>query len=193
AHRPALGFERVEQVRTAPAFLDRGELPRQVDRIADTGVHAKAAGGRHHVRGVAEDKAPAVAVTIRHQLAAHPGHDAENLVVEVDADGAADGGVDLVGGELALRGAADDREAPLVAAVDSHDGGPGALGTDDDEAIGPALVMQREEVRTTEDDVGGVGERRVAAHGDVERLAHHAAAAVAAGNVACPDIGAAAA
>ena len=55
-HRPPLGLVGGEQRRPAPA-LDRGfELPAEVDRVADAGVHAEAAGRRHQVRRVAGDE-----------------------------------------------------------------------------------------------------------------------------------------
>ena len=86
-----------------------------------------------------------------------------------------------------LVGRTDDRHAIAVAAVDGHDGEPGAFRPDEDEAITLALVVQRREVGAAEDHVGGVGQRRVAAHGDAEALAHQAGAAVGADQIAGRD------
>ena len=96
ADRLALGAVGIEQAVAAPALDHGGELPRQIDRVADAGVHAKAAGGRHDMRGVAGDKAAAVAVALGDQFAPHPRQHAQDLEFEVAADGAADRGLDLL-------------------------------------------------------------------------------------------------
>ena len=83
---------------------------------------------------------------------------------------------------------ADDRHAEAVAAVDRHDRQPGAFRPDEDEAIALALVVQRVEVRAAEDHVGGVGERRMPAHRNAERLAHERRAAVGADHVVGGDL-----
>src|SRR5690349_19673151 len=41
--RPPLNLVRVEEADAAPALEHGGELPREVDRVADAGVHAEAA------------------------------------------------------------------------------------------------------------------------------------------------------
>ncbi len=123
-------------------------------------------------------------IALGDQLAAHPRQHAQNLELEIAADGAADRRLDVVGGVVALLGAADDGKAPLVAAVDGDDGRPGAFRPDEDVAVGLALVVQRQQVRAAEDHVGGVGQHRIALHRDAERLAHQAARAVAADDVA---------
>ena len=97
ADRLALGAVGIEEAVAAPALDHGGKLPGQIDRVADPGVHAKAAGGRHHMRCIAGDKAAAVAVALGDQFAPHPRQDAQYLEFEVAADGAADGGLDLLG------------------------------------------------------------------------------------------------
>ena len=134
--------------------------------------------------GVAGDKTAAAPIALGDQLAAHPRQHAQNLELEIAADGAADRRLDVVGRVVALLGAADDGEAPFVAAVDCDDGRPGAFRPDEDVAVGLALVVQRQQVRATEDHVGGVGQHRIALHRNAERLAHQAARAVAADDVA---------
>ena len=187
ADRPAFGAIGIEQARAAPAVDRGGKLPRQVDRIADAGVHAEAAGWRHHMRGVAGDEAAPAAIALGDQLAPHPRQHAQNLEFEVAADGAADRRFDFFRRVVVRLGSADQRQAPLVAAVDGDDGGPGAFRTDENVTIGLALVMQGKQMRATENDVGGVGQDRIARHADAERFAHQAARAVAADDVARRD------
>ncbi len=95
ADRLAFGAVGIEEAVAAPALDHGGELPGKIDRVADAGVHAEAAGGRHHMRGVAGDKAAAVAVALGDQFAPHPRQHAQYLELEVAADGAADRGLDL--------------------------------------------------------------------------------------------------
>ena len=95
ADRLAFGAVGIEEAVAAPALDHGGELPGQIDHIADAGVHAEAAGRRHDMRGVAGDKAAAVAVALGDQLAPHPRQHAQYLEFEVAADGAADRGLDL--------------------------------------------------------------------------------------------------
>ena len=71
----------------------------------------------------------------------------------------------------------------MVAAVDRHDGGPGALRSDEDVAIGRPDVVQRFEAGAAEDHVGGVGQHRLAGQRDAEPLADQAAGAVAGDHV----------
>src|SRR5687767_9407620 len=54
-----------KELRAAPALQGRGELPGKVDRIADAGIHAEAAGRDHEVRGVARDEHAPLAVALR--------------------------------------------------------------------------------------------------------------------------------
>jgi hypothetical protein len=136
------------------------------------------------VGGVAGNEAAAVAVVVGDQFAPRPRHHAQNFELEIAADGAADRGFDLGLGVFALLGAADDGEAPLVAAIDGDDGRPGAFRADEDVAVSLALVVQRQQMRAAEDDVGGVGQHRIALHGNAERFAYQAARAVAADDIA---------
>ena len=94
--------------------------------------------------------------------------------------------MNFLGRIVARLGAADDGEAPLIGAVDRHDGRPCALRPEDDEAIGPALVVQRHQPGTAEDHIGGVGEGCGADHRNAERLAHQAASAVASHEIVRP-------
>ncbi len=102
ADRLALDGVGIEQAVAAPAFERGGELPGQIDRVADAGIHAEAAGRRHRMRRVAGDEAAAVAVGLGDQLAPHPRQHAQNLELEIAADGAADRRLDLVRRVFAL-------------------------------------------------------------------------------------------
>ena len=139
------------------------------------------------MRGVAGDEHAVGAVAVGDQFAPHPAHDREDLVVERLAHRAEKRRADLVLAVIDLLGRAHDRHAEAVAAVDRDDGEPGAFRADEDEAIGFALVVQLGEVLAAEQDVGGVGQRRIAAHADAERLAHRARAAVGADHVVGVD------
>ena len=61
ADRAALRLVALEQMRAAPAVMHRGELPAEIGRIADAGVHAEPAIRRHHVHGVARKEHAAAA------------------------------------------------------------------------------------------------------------------------------------
>ena len=54
--RDALGLVGVEQVRVRAPADHRGELPREVHRVAEPGVHPLAADGAVNVAGVAEEE-----------------------------------------------------------------------------------------------------------------------------------------
>ena len=134
--------------------------------------------------GIAGDEHAAGPIAVGDQLAAHPAHDRQELVIEITAhQRAPQRGVNVGLGVDHLVGRADDRHAEAIAAVDRHDGQPGALRPDEDEAVALALVVQRREVGAAEDHVGGVGQRRVAAHRDAGTLAHQAGAAVGADQI----------
>ena len=135
------------------------------------------------MRGVAGDEDAVGAVAVGDQLAAHPAHDRQDFVVEVAAHRALQRRADVVFGVVDLLRRADDRHAEAVGAVDRDDGEPDALRADEDEAIALALVVQLGKVRAAEHHIGGVGQRRRAAHADAELLAHGAGAAVGADHV----------
>ena len=139
------------------------------------------------MRGVAGDEDAVGAVAVGDQLAAHPAHHREDFVVEVAAHRALQRRADVVLGMVDLLRRADDRHAEAVGAVDRDDGEPDALRADEDEAVALALVVQLGEVLAAEHHVGGVGQRRRAAHADAELLAHGAGAAVGADHVVGVD------
>src|SRR5262249_52451412 len=135
ADRTPLALIGLQQVRAGPAF-DRGfELPAEVDDVLDARVHAEPAGRRGEVCGVAGYENAIGAVTVRHQLAAHPGQDRENLEIEFLAHRTDDGLAYISFGQGLPRLVADDGEAPAIAAVDRDHGRPGAFRPDEDVAI----------------------------------------------------------
>src|SRR6202012_1281399 len=54
--RPAFNFVSIEERRAAPPLHGGVELPRKIDGIADTGVHAKPTGRRRQMACIAADK-----------------------------------------------------------------------------------------------------------------------------------------
>src|SRR5262249_43588534 len=64
----ALRLVRIEQAISRFAVDDRGELPREVHRVADAGVHSLAAHGTVNVRGVAEEEASPDAKAVGHAM-----------------------------------------------------------------------------------------------------------------------------
>ena len=181
--RAALDLVGAQQRVAGPAAQCGLELPAEIDGVLDAGIHAEAAGRRHQMGGIAGNEDALRSIAVGHELAPHPAHHREDLVVEVAAHGARERPADVGLGVGHLVGGADDRHAEAVAAVDRHDGEPGALRSDEDEAVGLALVVQRGKVGAAEHHVGGVGQRRVAAHGDAGALAHQAGAAVGADEI----------
>src|ERR1700730_18144169 len=92
---PPLALVGAQQPAAGPATHGGGKLPAEIDRVPDAGVHAEAAGRRHQVGGVAGDEDAGAAVAVGDELAAHPPHDRENLVIEVAAHAAAQRGADI--------------------------------------------------------------------------------------------------
>ena len=170
-----------------PAGEVRGEVPRQIERVGDAGVHA-VAGVRHpEVRGVAGDEDAPVAEAVGDEAAADPVFLADDLVREVGAD-AEDGAdariaVDRLEVFLARHQVvvdepglvAVDREADAAAARVARVAAPGALAADEAEQLRRA-------------DVGRLHalDHRRAGEDRADRLAHQRSAAVAADQVARP-------
>src|SRR4051812_46833378 len=87
--RAALGLVAREQRRPAPPLVHGGELPAEIDRIADAGVHAEPAIRWHDVHGVAGEEYALAAVALGHEVAASPYAYGEDLEVEIPSHGAA--------------------------------------------------------------------------------------------------------
>src|SRR5688572_4773907 len=99
-----------EQAFAAPALDPRRELPAEVDRIGDAGIHSESAVGRHDMHRVAGEEHAAAAVALRDEVAPHPYADGQDLELEVTPHRLAHRLARL---ELVLV----DHEAPLLAAV----------------------------------------------------------------------------
>jgi hypothetical protein len=69
ADRVALGVVALQQRGSGAPLHDERELPREVQRVLDPGVHALATGGRVDVGGVAGDEHPSDAVPIGQAVA----------------------------------------------------------------------------------------------------------------------------
>ena len=141
-HRLALDLIGREQVRPAPAFEHRVELPAEIDRVLHAGVHAERASRRREMDGVAGHVDAPAAVALGDELAPHPAQHRKDLVVEVLAHRAAQRRADVIFAMRHLLRRADDRHAEAVAAVDRDDRQPGAFRPDEDEAIAAPLIVQ---------------------------------------------------
>src|SRR6185437_7521181 len=189
ADRDRPPFRRVafEEMRAAPAVDTRIELPGQIDGILNAHIHAEAAGRRRQMRGIAGNEDAAFAEIVGDQRTPHPGQYTENLVIEIEASSAADHGADFGFGMGLLLRAADNRQPPIVAAIDRDDRRPGAFRPDEDVTIGFALVVHLHEIGTAENNIRRIGEDALARHRDAETFAHCAGAAVAADEIARAD------
>ena len=82
ADRPALRFVGGEQAGTGEALERRGELPAEIDGVADAGVHAVAAGRDVLMRGVAGQEDAAALVALGQQQVREPGIGDQDLALE---------------------------------------------------------------------------------------------------------------
>src|SRR5262245_48092990 len=78
----SIGFE---QPISAPTIDHSGKLPSQVDRVAQSGIHPKTAGGRALMHGVTGKKDSPAAIAFRHQSAPLPRPPREYLIRKVSA------------------------------------------------------------------------------------------------------------
>ena len=83
--RLALGLVAGQHRLGAPAFHARRDLPRQVHRIGDAGVHAVTRHRYPQVRRIAADEDAPVSKPVRHQTAANPVLLGQYLVLEIGA------------------------------------------------------------------------------------------------------------
>ena len=117
-----LGLIAVEQMRSAPAFDHRRQLPAQVDRIAHAGVHAKAAMRAVLMHRITGQKHPAASKAGGHQATTGPGqgrydfvlHRTSELLPEHASDQAMD--IHLIGGDGAC--ALIDTEPPQIGTIE---------------------------------------------------------------------------
>ncbi len=121
--------------------MDRGELPAEIDGIADAGVHAEPAVRRHHMHRVAGQQHAAAAIVIRHHATPDPVAELDDLEIgmsrpmarRTSAAGSIDFGIGV--------GLAVDHQPPEILAVGRRQARPRAFRTDDDVAAGLALVV----------------------------------------------------
>ena len=174
----------------APAAQHSGELPRQVGAVVDAHVQAVAAGRRIEMRGVAREEDAAVAVALGDEIGAGvPWPVTEDLDRDIGADRLLDHGDDLALVHLAAAlGGICVMNSSLAVQRDHHQTHvgvdrhvhPGAAMADEFRIeVGNAQMDGREQAGEEH-----VHQLRFAAVPDAERLAHQAAAAVAADDVA---------
>src|SRR6516225_2955503 len=89
ADRTALGAVGFKQAWAAPAVHHRGELPAEINRIANSRVHPERAGGRELVHRIAGQQDPATRIAFGHDAAPVPDAHAQPFHVEVAAERAA--------------------------------------------------------------------------------------------------------
>ena len=76
-----------EQIRATPAGKRRRKLPRQIDGVADAGIHAEPAGRDDEMHRVAGEEDAALAITIGEQKILPPRRAGQHLVFDRNADG----------------------------------------------------------------------------------------------------------
>jgi hypothetical protein len=151
-HRAAFAFVTPKQLPPAPAVVDRGELPAEIDSIADPGVHAEPTVWRHHVHRIAGQKHAAAPILIGHHPAPHPVSHLENSEIDVAPDGAPHLGRGVDRLRIGI-GLAVDHQPPALAAVGRRQARPRAFRADDDIAPSLALVVRLPQRRRTEHHV----------------------------------------
>ena len=179
--RLALDLVGVEHAGVGPAGEVRRQVPREVERIGDAGVHAVAGVGHPQVCRIAADQHAPVAKALGHQAAAGPVFLAQDLVLEVgaDAEDRADRCVAVDALEVFRAGHQVVVHQPGLAPVDgeAHAAAPRVR-----RIAAPGALAGNEAEQPGRADVGGLHalDHRRAGEGDAERFAHHRAAAVAA-------------
>ncbi len=172
-----------EQVRAAPAAQAAGELPREIDRIADAHVHAEAPGGDHQVRRVAGEEHAALAVAFGEQQVLLPLADVEHLVFERHADGL----LELARHVLV---ALDDRvQGPVPRRVLHDEEARLAVGHVVVAALAGALAEGKplEKLGAGVERLAQLEQVALAAQADAELVAHGARATVAADEISRPQ------
>src|ERR1700742_1509274 len=137
------------------------------------------------MRGVAGQEYPLGTVRIRNHLPANPGYDRKDFEVKILSHGADDRGSHVGLREYAPRRIADDREPEAVVAINGDQRAPRPFRPDKDEPIALFLVVEPPKIRTTEYDVGRVGQRGIAGHGDTQPLPDRTGSAVGADQKVC--------
>jgi hypothetical protein len=131
--RPALGLVAVQERLRRPALEHGGELPADVDRVADAGVEPVPAPRRVQVRGVADEEHPLAAAAVHQQPPRRPPVGGEDVDLDVGADERAHqrDRVDLLGGRVDALDvdALDDGPPRAIEIQPAHE--PAGRGADD--------------------------------------------------------------
>ncbi len=99
---------------------DRGELPAEVHRVADAGVHALTADGAVDVRGVAEQEDPAAPERVGDAVVHLVGREPVDLL-DLEADAIDEGAIDVVPREIANASLGADAAAGRCVILDGAD------------------------------------------------------------------------
>lgn len=138
--RPALPLIGGEELGAAPAAERCGELPAEIDGVADPHIHAEAAEGRVQVAGIAREERAAAAVAIGDEALRDPGVGRDDLEIEITEPGATPYQVlRIETGEVNAVGEPGRHEVPKAVLIHGpqqrrhlivhhpiHDGGPSA-------------------------------------------------------------------
>ena len=187
AHRPAFGVVAVDEACVAPALQHGRQFPSDVDRIAETGIHAERAGRRQLMHGVAGEPHAALAVAFGHQAAPAPDIDVDPLDRDIAAERSPQIGfaVDLVGRDIA--GRVDHQPPYPVDRIDDAQIGPDAAAVDRNiEGAGLAAAL-RQQVGRAEEHVDGIADDALTGERDAEAAPHQAGGAVAADEIVGGD------
>ncbi len=157
----AFGVVGVEQ-RLGGAVQDGGELPAQVGRVLEAGVHALAARGRVAVGGVAGEEDVAVAVGGHLALVGVEAGDPPGVVhAEVGAEGAAGGLLDLLEVDGVVVGllvfAVPGEDAPVLVAEGGDEAERAVAARDGGAVLGRVGELDVGEHDRFQDGLAGVG------------------------------------
>ncbi len=175
ADRTAFALVGGEQARAGKAFQRRGQLPAEVDGVADAGVHAVAAGRDVLVRRIAGQEYAATPVALGQQQMREPGIGDQDFRREGAAGPGLEHALGIEAGHVDL-GRRPGLQGPGVLVVLGDQGAAGGL-----VVPGDAEGLQEIARVGAEMDHVAVRHRGAALQADAEPLAHEARAAVAAG------------
>ena len=176
------------QAAAAPARQHGGELPGQIDRIAETGIEPEPGGRMIEMGGVAGEKDPLRPVALGHHVAGAPAADREHLVRHRLADHLLEQAVGIHRlGRIEIRLAADPETVEL-AAVQDHQIAPQPGRLDEADQRGLAHGMVLPQARRPHEDAQVVSHIGRAAHVDAQGPADRAMPAAAVDDILGDDL-----
>ncbi len=188
AHRMALDLVGIHEASAAPARQHGGELPGQIDRIAETGIEPEPGGRMIEMGGVAGEKDPLRPVAVGHHVAGAPAADREHLVRHRLADHLLEQAVGIHRlGRIEIRLAADP-ETVQLATVQDHQIAPQPGRLDEADQRGLAHGMVLPQARRPHEDAQVVSHIGRAAHADAQGPADRAVPAAAVDDILGHDL-----